>query len=319
MLDTNTIMEIVNTSMPIIASSPVAIKLISVVENVLKTLYIPALTLKKGKAEVDVEIYRQQKNNELLNNQTFTLYEITKLKNFINTAQYASEELENDNSEYSDEQVDFDWIMRFFDAVGNISNVDMQKLWGKVLAGEIKQPGICSLRTLDIIRNMSAKEAQTYNELCKYVLTSGDCYFILSNGFYEFNADNTDTYMYMKNKELNFSDNIMPMIESGLISVTHNLATNFSTCNILKINNDQFLCLIISKGPNDEKDRPFEIEAYFLTTSGIELYNIIKNTSDFKSNLEYHVLCFRELKRDYPDLSISAYQIIDDDTSDDLL
>ena len=42
----------------------------------------------------------------------------------------------------SDEQVDtkieFDWIMRFFDAVGNISNEELQRLWGKVLAGEMK-------------------------------------------------------------------------------------------------------------------------------------------------------------------------------------
>lgn len=25
----------------------------------------------------------------------------------------------------------FDWLMRFFDAVGNISNEDLQQLWGK--------------------------------------------------------------------------------------------------------------------------------------------------------------------------------------------
>ena len=42
--------------------------------------------------------------------------------------------------------------MRFFDAVGNVSNEELQKLWGKVLAGEMQQPGSCSLRTMEVIR-----------------------------------------------------------------------------------------------------------------------------------------------------------------------
>lgn len=59
MLDQQAIVDIVNTALPALASSPVTIKLLSVIENVLKTLYMPVLTLRNGKAEVDVEMYRK--------------------------------------------------------------------------------------------------------------------------------------------------------------------------------------------------------------------------------------------------------------------
>lgn len=158
--------------------------------DIFKTLYTPALALKKGKAEVDVEFYKNQRNKELYENQTFTLYEITKLKKFVHTVNFAAEELSDVNDEVSNESVDFDWVMRFFDAVGNISNEALQKLWGKVLAGEMKHLGVCSLRTLNIIRNLSQQEAEIFNALCSYVVESGDCTFIFNNGFQESDGTN---------------------------------------------------------------------------------------------------------------------------------
>lgn len=319
MLDQNTIIEIVNEALPIVVSSPIAVKLISVIENVVKTLYAPVLTFKNGKAEVDVEMYKKQKENELLSNQTFTVYEITKLKNFISVAEFAYDELDNSNDCcYTDKSIDFDWIMRFFEAVSNISNEKLQKLWGKVLTGEIKQPGICSLRTLDIIRNMSQEEARIYNQICEYVLNSGNCYFIFSSGFSDFSETNKHTHKYISDAGLNYSDHIIPMIECGLLSTVNNLATNFKTKNILSISNEEILCLIIA---DETKNNFMEVEAYFLTASGIELYNIIKSTTGFTIDIDYATLCFRELKTTYPNLLITAYKIVgeDDIDSTDLL
>ncbi len=127
MIDQNTILEIVKTGLPILASSSVLKTLIKTVEEVIKTLYMPTLTFKNGKAQVDVETYKRQQEG-IINNQAFTLYEITKLKNFINTANFASKELENCNEQSSEENLDFDWVMRFFDAVSNVSSEEMQSL-----------------------------------------------------------------------------------------------------------------------------------------------------------------------------------------------
>lgn len=89
MIDQNTLIEIINNTAPIIATSPVVVKLFECITDIIKTLYLPVLTFKKGKAEVDVELYKN-KNLQILDNQSFTLYEVTKLKNFLNSAKFAS-------------------------------------------------------------------------------------------------------------------------------------------------------------------------------------------------------------------------------------
>lgn len=313
MIDQNTIIEIINKGLPILASSPVLKKLIGTVGGIIKTLYTPTLTLKNGKAEVDVEIYRKQQEGKLLENQTFTLYEITKLKNFVSSAGFAAMELKGDN-EQVDPKIEFDWIMRFFDAVGNISNEELQRLWGKVLAGEMKQSGTCSLRTMDIIRNLSQKEAEIFNKLSRYVLQSGDCYFILNNGFCEKSEDNVESYNYILKTGLKYSDSVIPMIECGLLSVDNALATDFESDNVLSIQNQEMVCFVIAD--SDSRLNSISIEPYFLTKSGMELYNIIQGMSDYHVNNDYPIICLRELKKQYPNLTFSTHRIIGENDFD---
>ena len=40
----------------------------------------------------------------------------------------------------SKNKIDFDWYMRFFDNAGNIINKNIQLLWARILADEIKKP-----------------------------------------------------------------------------------------------------------------------------------------------------------------------------------
>ena len=317
-MDTNQLIELINNSLPVLAASPVLIKLIESMSDVIKTLYLPTLIYKKGKAEVDVEIYRKQQTNNYLENQTFTLYEITKLKNFINTVNFAAEELE-DTSEFSEDPIDFDWLMRFFDAVGNISNENLQRLWAKVLAGETKEPGSVSLRTFDILRNMSQKEAEIFNELCKYVLISNDCYFILTNGFEETDLINRESKRIIMEKELYYSTHIIPFIECGLISVNNSLATSFITDRVVTGHNKKLVFFIIAP---ENKDITMNVDAYFLTTNGKELFEIAAQDTNFEADTQYALACFKDLQEQYPDLEITLHTFTGDDDepfSDNLL
>lgn len=317
-MDQNQIIEMINTNLPIIAASPVVVKLIESVGDIVKALYLPTLTFKKGKAEVNVELYRQDQTQKILENQSFTLYEITKLKNFVNTVNFATENLSK-NNDVPENPIDFDWLMRFFDAVGNISNKDLQRLWGKVLAGEFKNPGKISLRTLDIIRNMSQKEAELFNELCKFVLISGDCYCIYSNGFRESDETNELSKSIILNRGYKYSTHIIPLIECGLLSIDNALVTGFQTENILSVYNKEMISFIIS---NPKNDVTMSVDAYFLTTCGIELFNIISQGLDFSSDNEYAISCFKEIKNQYPKLTITAHYLTgdyDEPYSDDLL
>ncbi len=70
----------------------------------------------------------------------------------------------------SEQPVDEDWKARFFKIAEDVSNSDMQDLWGRVLAGEVAQPGKYSLRSLDTLRNLSRAEAEAFRHL-RYLAT----------------------------------------------------------------------------------------------------------------------------------------------------
>ena len=72
----------------------------------------------------------------------------------------------------SGEPVDEDWIARLFGTVQDVSSPQMQKLWAKILAGEVKQPGSFSLRCLETVRNLSKEEAKAFATLGPYVVNA---------------------------------------------------------------------------------------------------------------------------------------------------
>ena len=46
----------------------------------------------------------------------------------------------------------------------------MKELWAKVLSGEVKSSGSTSLRTLDVLKNMSCEDARVFNNAAQYVI-----------------------------------------------------------------------------------------------------------------------------------------------------
>ena len=73
----------------------------------------------------------------------------------------------------SDEPVNPDWLNRFFSIVEDVSDAEMQQLWARILAGEVKKPKSYSLRTLEVLRNMSKEEAEQITKASQYVLYGG--------------------------------------------------------------------------------------------------------------------------------------------------
>lgn len=88
--------------------------------------------------------------------------------------------LESENS-CSDEPVEQGWVNSFFDFVSNVSDEDLQNLWGKILAGEIMTPGSFSLRTLSAIRNISINEAKLFQKVLPLICRMGEHLFITTN------------------------------------------------------------------------------------------------------------------------------------------
>ncbi|WP_155489535.1 DUF2806 domain-containing protein, partial [Vibrio alginolyticus] len=83
----------------------------------------------------------------------------------------AAEELKEEQH-VPEEDVDEDWLSLYFSIIENVSSDYMKFLWGKVLAGQIKSPDRFSLRTLDVLRTMSSREAELFSKVARHAVTS---------------------------------------------------------------------------------------------------------------------------------------------------
>jgi hypothetical protein len=84
---------------------------------------------------------------------------------------YAEEELQNDSSDPLQDSPQDDWLLRWRECAAGVSSDELQQIWGKVLAGEVKSPGRFSLRTLEFLRNLSQTEAQAIERISPFVIS----------------------------------------------------------------------------------------------------------------------------------------------------
>lgn len=79
--------------------------------------------------------------------------------------------LENDPQSPPNRRVDDDWLARWRDSAGQVSSEALREMWANALAGEIKEPGTFSLRTLAFLHNVSQEDAELIAELAPFVVT----------------------------------------------------------------------------------------------------------------------------------------------------
>ena len=116
-----------------------------------KTLILPEITIEdRYMKRIDYQERKRQENIE-------------------NVTSVAARELSAE-TDAPDEAPSGDWVTRFFNCAQEVSSDEMQELWGRILAGEIKKPGSYSLRTLDFIRNLTKSEAEIFEHLAKKAL-----------------------------------------------------------------------------------------------------------------------------------------------------
>jgi len=188
--------------------------------------------------------------------------ELRKQQNIESVCANAAEELAG-ASQVPENKPEPEWIDHFFDIAEKISTEDLQYLWGKILAGEIKKPGSFSLRTLEVLKNMSRQEAENFDKLGQYVLGNEDSTFFLD----------PNEYIFKKDNGLNFSE-ILALKESGLVNYYdvlgfHIDASSAGTTEKLLYGS---LVLLLER----EKDIPqISIAVGGLTKAGTELLKLI--------------------------------------------
>ncbi len=95
-----------------------------------------------------------------------------KLENRAAITKTALDEIKEDPGPADAEgEIEDDWLNSFARISEDKSSADLQRLLGKILAGEIRRPGSFSLRTLQFVSTLSREEAEAIASFFSYTLT----------------------------------------------------------------------------------------------------------------------------------------------------
>ena len=219
------------------------------------------------------------------------LQETIKQHNIESVVDNAYEMLEKEER-CSAEPVEQGWINRFFDSVADISDEDLQQLWGKVLAGEIKQPNSYSLRTLETLKNLSKYEAELFNKISPYIVNMDGSLFVTSN---------TEL---LKKHGITYGE-IMQLDECGLMNSAGLVSLNpkVSDSQCVAIYNSSKIALICGL---DSNIITVSIGEFGLTRAGKELFQLL----DATPNDEFiHDFIEKIVQDNFKKIKASVYQI----------
>lgn len=209
------------------------------------------------------------------------------LENVFEAAHYEIQQI----SGSSDKPVDDDWIVRFTNIAKDVSSEDMQRVWAKILAGEVGSPGSFSLRTLDVIRNLSQHEAATFQKLVPYIICANNDLFVTN-----------ESNIYEK-YGITFEDLIL-LDECGLLSSAGlvNLTQTVNGVPGLIVHTKERL-LALDKADNFPVKFTFGIHS--LTSAGKELFQILESSPNEAYFLDFSEHIFKKSKG----MSLSVHQV----------
>ena len=95
--------------------------------------------------------------------------------NELNKAESESSTDQSTNAENAEEQtINDDWLNSFEEEARQKSTEEMQLLFGRILAGEIRKPGTYSIRTVKILGGLDQNVAILFQKLCSICVVHGD-------------------------------------------------------------------------------------------------------------------------------------------------
>ena len=142
-----------------------AYKIKTISEAVKEASFLPVVYEKDGisiSAKDASELYQRAEMRE-------QYQKILEQRNIENVIEHARCEL-IDAPYVENTPVDDDWMNRLLKNAKEVKSETMQFIWGKILAGEVNKPGSFSLRTLELIRNLSQEEAKTFQEILPFIV-----------------------------------------------------------------------------------------------------------------------------------------------------
>lgn len=192
---------------------------------------------------------------------------------------FAEEQLAIDSQIPSDRNVDEDWLFAWREHAGKVSTEDLQRLWGSVLAGEVKAPGRYSIRTLEFLKMLSKGEAEMISKLARYVIDGS----VASNQM-----------EYLESKGLAFSM-LLQMQELGVVSGIEAIGLIRTYKSVVE---SEFLRALVSHSKaliveHEDASKKLDFEIYTLTAIGRQVLGL----GSFEPDIEYLRLVGKEFAR----------------------
>lgn len=189
--------------------------------------------------------------------------EVKRQQNLANITRVAAEKI---GDEVSSEKVDEDWIARFFNYAQDISNEQVQELWGKILAGEVANPSSFSLRTLDTLRNMTRLEAETISRIKPLVFGQNDQIYRTQN--------TESTHFIDMRKQIHLQE--LGIIQDSGLGITSEFKST--------VKGEYYTHFIIGKTVlflrDPDETKSFATKIFALTTAGAQLLSLIDLQGD---------------------------------------
>ncbi|WP_373242247.1 DUF2806 domain-containing protein [Lacrimispora indolis] len=215
--------------------------------------------------------------------------EMRKQENIENVISKAQEILQDENN-VEKEDVNEDWLMRFFNSIQDIGNEDMQTLWGKILAGEIKNPNTFTLRSLDTLSKITKGEAMLFKNMVPYIINYNGTRAILND--------------IGLNENYNISyGTIVELAECGLIDSSSMMQLTITISK--KIPLEIAYNMELLRG-SIEEEKQIVIPIYKLTRSGSDILQVIGEAY----NETYFRDVARYLRQNNPEVSFTFHNIV---------
>lgn len=226
----------------------------------------------------------EQRANEALISET-----IRREANITRALLYAEDALESESQTPTEEKVDDDWLFRWRDNASQVSNDQLQNLWGRVLAGEIKGPGSYSLRTLEFLKNLSQQEAKAIAKLSQFAIEGA-----IYRGANEILEKCGVTFDFLLN-----------MQQLGVISGVEAIGVNI---NWKSVDPSKFVRSLISNSmvliaSGDDPKQTISMPSYVLTAIGGQVLSL----GAFDANAEYLKKVGEHLKSQGVSVKLAKY------------
>lgn len=146
-----------------------------------------AIIASKGVSEIAQELLELGTPAHLATAQAYEIYRGASKLSHLGRALEHAEGCLNPEATYSAPTDEF--VNNFTEAVENVSDDDVLRMFGQVLAGEMEHSGSFSKKTLSILKDMSREDAESFQKLCRhciggnYVDENGETKYFYSRPF----------------------------------------------------------------------------------------------------------------------------------------